>query len=211
MHSIVIQDEEIYLLPEKALWWPAQKVLIVADLHWGKSAHFRKNGIAIPANTQRQDEKRLADLIQQHKAEHLIIAGDLFHSKANNETDAFQSWRKAHLSLQISLVIGNHDILPEDTYTSLNVHLHKDAYHYAPFLISHYETDTPHFTIHGHIHPAIRMNGNGRQSIRLSCFAQTKNSLILPAFGQFTGTHTIEEKTCKHIYVIADNKILQWK
>jgi metallophosphoesterase superfamily enzyme len=33
--------ETVWLLPERALWWPAGRVLFVADLHLGKAATYR--------------------------------------------------------------------------------------------------------------------------------------------------------------------------
>jgi DNA ligase-associated metallophosphoesterase len=212
MLQVILQGEEMILLPGKALYWPKQKTIIIADLHWGKSAHFRKNGIAIPADTQRQDEKRLSALIKDNYVEQLIIAGDLFHSKANKETDDFIYWRNAHSSLHIGLIGGNHDILPEDKYLSLNIELHSAPYHIAPFMIAHHPIENPtQFIIHGHIHPAIRISGKGQQSVKLCCFAANKNSLVLPAFGDFTGTHLLNETGYSHIYVVADNKVIQWK
>jgi DNA ligase-associated metallophosphoesterase len=212
MQPLVLRDEELILLPEKVVWWPSKRTVIVADLHWGKTAHFRKNGIAIPAETQKQDEKRLADLIARHSAERLIIAGDLFHSKANNETDSFNHWRYNHRSLHIDLVSGNHDILPNERYKELNINLNPDTLLVVPFIISHDALSGPdHFNIHGHVHPAVRINGMGKQSVKLPCFAVAKNNMILPAFGQFTGTHTLEANSFDALYVITEHKTLQWK
>ena len=63
MLEIELEGEKIALLPERALYWPAQHTLIVADLHWGKAGHFRKNGIAIPAQAQ----QRSAYALQLHR------------------------------------------------------------------------------------------------------------------------------------------------
>lgn len=211
MLSIQLQGEEIQLLAERALHWPAQKTLIVADLHWGKTAHFRKNGIAIPGASQQQDEIRLAQLIRQYNVERLVIAGDLFHSKGNNEVDSFSHWRTMHTSLHIDLVTGNHDILPAEKYLSWNLNM-ADGLNISPFFISH---DVPKtcdsFCIHGHIHPAIRITGKGNQAIRLSCFCEDEGRLILPAFGQFTGKYTLNADDHKHLYVIADTTVMKWK
>ena len=47
-HSIQLADEQLLLLPERALWWPQQKALVLSDVHFGKSATFRENGIPVP-------------------------------------------------------------------------------------------------------------------------------------------------------------------
>lgn len=212
MLDIVLQGEQVSLLPERALWWPAQKTLIIADLHWGKSGHFRKHGIAIPNSTQVYDEIRLASLINKYNAERLIIAGDLFHSKHNKEVESFTYWRSAHQSLHIELVTGNHDILPEGKYTDWNMQVHREGLLMVPFFIAHNMPDNPdNFTIHGHIHPAVRIIGKGNQAIKLCCFCEDENRLILPAFGRFTGTYILDTQMHKHIYIIVENSTLKWK
>jgi DNA ligase-associated metallophosphoesterase len=212
MLSITLQGEQITLLAERALLWPAQKTLIVSDLHWGKAGHFRKHGIAVPVKTQEQDEIRLSKLVHEHDVERLIVAGDLFHSKQNNEVDGFSHWRKSHSGLRIDLVIGNHDILPEEKYLSWDIHLHKDCLQLDPFHIMH---DIPEsceqFCIHGHVHPAVRLTGKGNQALKLDCFCEDGERFILPSFGQFTGNKLMNVAEHKHIYVIADDKVMQWK
>lgn len=211
MLGIELQDEELDLLPERALLWPEQKTLIVADLHWGKSAHFRKHGIAIPTATQTQDEVKLAKLINDHKIERLVIAGDMFHSKHNNEVEIFTHWRNSHSSLHIDLVTGNHDILPEEKYSNWQLQVHNSGLHIGPFYIAH---DAPEscteFCIHGHVHPAIHISRRGHNTIKLSCFCEDDDRLILPAFGQFTGNYIIDPAEHKHVYVIADKTVMKW-
>src|ERR1044071_1772764 len=175
MLDIVLQGESVKLLAERALYWPAQKMLIVADLHWGKSAHFRKHGIAIPGSTQTRDEVKLARLVREYSAERLVIAGDMFHSRHNAEVDIFTHWRNAHQSLHIDLVPGNHDILPKEMYTGWNLQLH-DQLKTSPFLIVHdAPADCTDFCIHGHVHPAIRISRRGHNSIKLCCFCEDEN------------------------------------
>jgi DNA ligase-associated metallophosphoesterase len=212
MLDILLQGEQVKLLAERALFWPSEKTLIVSDLHWGKSGHFRKHGIAMPAGSQQQDEIRLAKLIREHNVERLVIAGDLFHSVQNNEVEGFSYWRNAHSSLQIHLVVGNHDILPTEKYKSWNLVLHEKEFFIEPFLIVHDAPETcAHFCIHGHIHPAVRVSGIGKQAVKLCCFAEDSERFILPAFGQFTGMHLLAPEDHKHIYLIADDSVIKWK
>lgn len=211
MLKIVLQGEEVLLLPQKAVFWIAEKTLIVSDLHWGKTAHFRKHGIAIPLQTQHNDEVRLAKLVDEHKAERLIIAGDLFHSRENNEVDNFSHWRNAHKQLAIDLVLGNHDILPEEKYSGNNVSVHNEILDTGPFIITHDEIADPRkFYIHGHVHPAFAVSGKGRSKIKLPCYGVNEQKMVLPSFGSFTGTHKISTSDYEHIYVIAEDEVIQW-
>ena len=43
-----ISGEQLDLLPEKAIWWPRRRTLLVADVHCGKDATFRAMGVPVP-------------------------------------------------------------------------------------------------------------------------------------------------------------------
>lgn len=119
--SHTIHDNTFWLLTQKALYWEQQKTIILADLHLGKTGHFRKEGIAVPQAVFKEDLHRLFDIIQQYKPEQLIIAGDMFHSKMNKEVDLFTRWRRDISQLPIHLVKGNHDILHSDHYAHADI------------------------------------------------------------------------------------------
>ena len=200
------------LLSQKAVYWTKEKTLIAADLHWGKTGHFRKNGVAIPASSQHGDEIILSNLIRSTGAERLIIAGDFFHSKENNETLSFKHWRNAHESLEMVLVMGNHDILPEERYEEWGLKVYHEIMDVGPFIISHDVLDNPNkFYLHGHLHPSCKVKGKTRFSVTLPCFCIDKQRMILPAFGSFTGSKKIHQPNFKEIYVVAEDAVVQWK
>ena len=89
-----ISGNTFWIFPERCLWWEEENTLIVADLHLGKSGHFRKSGIAVPQDIYKADLQRLMAMLYLCKAERLIIAGDLTHSHFNRELDLFLKWRK---------------------------------------------------------------------------------------------------------------------
>lgn len=208
-----LERQRLWLLPQKALYWQKKKILMLADLHIGKSGHFRKHGIPVPGKVNASNIDLMNKLVQAIEPEHLIILGDLFHSKANKEWHQFQNWRKNYAQLEVSLVIGNHDILPNAVYHSSHINLFRRLT-VDPFLLIHDLDDLSgnphpeHYVLSGHIHPAIRLKGNGRQSMKLPCFYFGRRRGILPAFGQFTGTHAIEPKPGDRIFTITDSQIL---
>ena len=65
--------EKVILMPEKAIWFKSQKLLLVADLHFGKINHFRKSGIPVPAKANDKNTELLIDLLNQTKAERLVF------------------------------------------------------------------------------------------------------------------------------------------
>ena len=80
--KLTIAGEELYLLAERALWWPNASTLIVADLHWGKASTFRAAGIPIPIGTTSDDLARLDSALTRSGARRMVVLGDLFHAKA---------------------------------------------------------------------------------------------------------------------------------
>lgn len=209
--EINLASERVQILVQRALWWPAQRTLIVADVHWGKGGHFRRHGIALPARTGQQNETRLAELIKTFGAERLVIAGDLFHSADNAEVENFTHWRRAHHALHIDFVMGNHDILPHERYAAWNLTLHPESLLLPPFLVAHDCVESEHFVIHGHIHPGVRIGGRGRAGVAVSCFAQDQQRMILPAFGAFTGNYYLDPAGFTAMYAVGDEEVVRVK
>ena len=53
----------MWLLPQKGVWWPAESMLIVSDLHLAKAEHFRSQGLAVPPTVDFQTLSTLTALI----------------------------------------------------------------------------------------------------------------------------------------------------
>jgi len=199
--------EHLLLSADRCLFWEARKTLVLSDLHLGKSGHFRKAGIPVPQQVFREDLQRLFSLIQQFKPEHLLVIGDMFHSGGNREHEWFRRWRRDTSQLQIELVKGNHDILDKSWYESAGICLTEKKAVYGPFAFVHdkqenEEGKTSQFPVCGHLHPAVSLPGGSRQTLRLPCFYFGKNYAVLPAFGRFTGHHTIQPKRGEAIFAI---------
>lgn len=208
-----LEHQRLWLLPQKAIYWQTKKTLLIADLHIGKAGHFRKNGIPVPHQIAKSNLEKLGSLVNNISPEHLIILGDLFHSNLNKEWNQFVRWRKKYQQLEMSLVIGNHDILSSEKYHSGIINLFKKLSH-APFTIIHDISEysdlkeSNNYILSGHIHPAVQLKGQGRQAMKLPCYYFGQKYGVLPAFGEFTGTHAIEPTTNDDIFIITDSKII---
>lgn len=77
-------QQHFWLSPNRYIFWEEEKALIVSDLHFGKTGHFRKSGIAVPQNIFKEDLQRLMDGISFFKPGQIIAVGDLFHSHAKD-------------------------------------------------------------------------------------------------------------------------------
>lgn len=201
------------LLPEKAIYWDERETLIITDLHIGKSGHFRKSGIAAPSTINAKNLERLCRLIRKYQPSKLLILGDLFHSKANREWLEFEEWRENFDDLDIQLVTGNHDLLHQSFYESANIKMHKTL-EMDEFLFVHdpndsYETVPNRTVVAGHIHPGISIKGKGRQSLRFPCFLFSDERILLPAFGEFTGLHTIKPDEDEQVFSVVEGNIVE--
>lgn len=212
-----IYGNAFWLLPEKAVFWEQQKALIIADLHLGKTGHFRKSGIAVPQTVYKEDLQRLFALIQFHKPEQLIIVGDMFHSRENKEMDFFSRWRNDLFQLNIELVKGNHDILHDDWYSQnsirlTNSRLQIDSFHFVhdPAEVEMTMSEEMHYCFSGHVHPGIRISSGSRQSLSFPCFHFSGRQAVLPAFSQFTGYVIIKPKKQDHVYAIVNKTLIKF-
>src|ERR1700730_13765146 len=118
-----IRNHQFWLTTERTMFWEEERALIVSDLHFGKTGHFRKSGIAIPPSVYKEDLQRLIIQIQYFQPSELIIVGDMFHSHANKELELFLKWRSDLAGIHIRLVRGNHDILKSDWYAKAGIEL----------------------------------------------------------------------------------------
>jgi DNA ligase-associated metallophosphoesterase len=205
-----LQGQKLWLSGHRALFWEEEKTLVVSDLHFGKTGHFRKAGIAVPQGVYREDLQRLVSLLQSFRPEHLLVVGDFFHSSANEELDWFRRWRLDFSSLALTLVRGNHDILQQQWYRDTQIDVVEGTHEIGVFRFAHEpgEEKEGRYTFSGHLHPGISLQGVGKQSLRLPCFFFGASQCILPAFSKFTGLALIRPSRHDKVFALADDKVI---
>lgn len=213
--QITINGEELILLPERAVYWPARKTLWVADPHFGKPTHFNKTGVWVPPVVTDADLFRLTTLLDSFDVDRLVFLGDLFHSTHNSEWEKFGQWLAMQQCSEILLIKGNHDILQPEFYTKYNLLVHHGSFIDGPFAYVHeYEAGMEaqfdgQYIVSGHVHPGVYIAGKARQGARVPCFYFGSAHAILPAFGRFTGLYLLErESPNDNFYVIAGTEII---
>lgn len=207
MQSINIQGQEFVLHPTATLFWKAKSMLLISDVHLGKVSHFRKFGAAVPQNAIAKNFELLDEAIGYFQPKTICFLGDLFHSSLNQEWILFEKWVKGKQAKMI-LVEGNHDIISYLKYETLGIAVVSEL-ELEGFLLTHHpEYRKGFFNFSGHIHPAIRLKGLGKQTLRLPCFFRSPQQLILPAFGAFTGTFVLKPKRGDAVYAIANDEVI---
>ena len=175
----------------RALHWPRERTLFVADVHLGKGAAFRAGGIPLPRGATADDLRRLDALIADTGATRLVVLGDFLHA-ASGRVDAldraFRAWRERRAALTMVLVRGNHDAHAGDPPATWGIDLVDEPCAMPPFLGCHHPAAPPSgYALCGHIHPCVSIGAMAEPSVRMPCFVLGRRRAILPAFGRLTG------------------------
>jgi len=111
MLAIALEEIHLQLLPEKAIYLENLGVLLVSDIHLGKSETFQSAGIPIANKVNQTNLDRLQALCLTYCPKRLIILGDLFHSKFALVDELLIAWSTflANLNAEVHLLLGNHD------------------------------------------------------------------------------------------------------
>jgi DNA ligase-associated metallophosphoesterase len=193
--------------PSGCLYWPSQNTVLIADVHFGKVDHFRKNGSALPSQVGLENFRKLNKILKEFQPKEVIFLGDLFHSTQNKDWDRFTAWVNSH-QVKMTLIVGNHDIIPLYHFEDLGIKVVTEITFDALFMTHHPEQKEGFYNICGHLHPGYRLRGDGRQLLKLSCFYKKNHQLILPAFGAFTGHFLIEPDKDEDVFVVSEDLVL---
>lgn len=190
--TLIRAGTRLIALGERALYWPAGRALLLADLHLGKADVFRRAGIAVPRGGTAHDLQRVQGLITRYDCRQLWILGDIVHGpiQAAEWLTQWQAWRAAHAQLAVHLIRGNHDRAA--AIDALHVTVHDHSQSLGPFRLAHEPDavaaadDTAHLLC-GHLHPQASLAGLRR---RWPAFWLRPGLTVLPAFSHFTAGMT---------------------
>lgn len=179
-HAFTLAKTVLHALPSGGLFWPDRKLLILADLHLGKSNRLaRRGGPLLPPYEIRATLSKLDADLERTAARAVVCLGDSF-----DDTPAVQAlddpdrlWlTRLMAGRDWTWVTGNHDPAPMDLGGS-----HRDELRLPPLTLRHIASDeTPE--ISAHYHPKARLVGRSAP-----CFLRDAARVILPAYGAYTG------------------------
>jgi DNA ligase-associated metallophosphoesterase len=179
--------ERLQALPAGALYWPARRLLAVADLHFEKGSSYAVNALKLlPRHDTRQTLAVLSHLIDRLTPEIVICLGDSFHDRdAVARLPAVERSEIERLTARVRFVwiAGNHDPAPPPEGWGEVA----EEYGHGALTFRH----EAHFgpargEVSGHFHPVAALTVRGR-GMRRRCFLTDGSRLILPAFGTYAG------------------------
>ncbi len=206
-----------HLFAESGLFWPLQSMLFIADTHFGKEATFRRHGIPVPAGTTKATLARITFMLNQTGAQRLCILGDMFHAKSSLSKDVCQSLEKFlvdHCGIKITLVRGNHDSSVGQLPKDWQVETVDPGLIIGKVGLGHHPGELPEgadIYLCGHIHPAIHVSSRSESLGKLPCFWYSRGQLVLPAIGEFTGTHIVKLAVGDKAWVTSDGEIYSFQ
>ena len=185
MVPFLFSDREMQLVDGRAVHWPDERALLLADLHLEKASWFARRGQMLPPYDSRETLSRVADALRETGARRVFCLGDNFHD--SHGPDRLEPHAAGMLDALMRAVdwvwiTGNHDTKDASVeaqgvaeLTVRGIALRHEA---RPG-----ETGAE---LSGHYHPKLRVTARGR-SVARPCAVASERRLILPAFGALTG------------------------
>ncbi|MEM6906613.1 MAG: ligase-associated DNA damage response endonuclease PdeM, partial [Pseudomonadota bacterium] len=187
MHATLdLAGERLEAQPSGALWWPARRLLAVADLHLGRSERVaREGGALLPPYETEDTLNRLEDVVLACNPRLLISLGDSFDDLAAARSlgvSVVSRLERLAAGRRLIWIAGNHDPGPVElpgTYV--------EAAEIGPIAFRHIaDPEARGAEISAHYHPKVHLTLRGRRITR-RCFLASGRRVILPAFGAYTG------------------------
>ncbi len=175
-------NTELQALPSGALWWPSERLLVVSDLHLGKSERLaRRGGALLPPYETIETLTRLSGDIDATGPKTVVCLGDSFDDAEAADAlwdNEIETLTRLQAGRRWVWVEGNHDPGPIALGGTHLAELTVDALTFRHIA----RASAGPGEVSGHYHPKARVRGMARP-----CFMQDAKRLILPAYGWYTG------------------------
>jgi len=191
MVPLSFATEELLLTEGRALYWPRERTLLLADLHLEKASYYAQHGQMLPPYDSRETLERVADAVKQTGARRVITLGDNFHDvdgTARLEPYAAGMLEALTRTLDWVWITGNHDEIMHRAFGGTVT----EELELGGIVLRHIaQAGETRPELSGHFHPKVRVTVRERHISRpcgvLSRGNQRGDRMILPAFGALTG------------------------
>jgi uncharacterized protein len=195
MVPLSFAGQEWLLTKGRALYWPRERALLVADLHLEKGSFFARHGQMVPPYDSRETLERVALAIRETGARRVITLGDNFHDSDGStrlEPHACGMLDALTSAVDWVWITGNHD---PDMDARCGGTLTEELEIGGVVLRHRARPGETRPELSGHFHPRLQLTVR-RRSIRRPCAVVSSSAapdgtasgrMILPAFGAYTG------------------------
>ncbi|MCR8723265.1 ligase-associated DNA damage response endonuclease PdeM [Frigidibacter sp. ROC022] len=196
-YPVPLAGATLLALGSGALWWAERRMLVVSDLHLGKSDRIARNGGAmLPPYETGDTLARLESDIMRSGAETVVCLGDSFDDPgaAARLDEAARLWlMRMQAGRRWIWVEGNHDPGPIELGGS-----HLAELPSPPLLFRHIARPGASGEVSGHYHPKAGVHARGRVMTR-PCFLADSDRIVLPAYGTYTGGLRAQSPALSHL------------
>jgi DNA ligase-associated metallophosphoesterase len=199
--EITVAESAFIADSEGALFWPSQRILVVADLHLEKGSSFAARGVLLPPHDSAATLALLGRVIDRYAPNAVIALGDSFHDAHGPSRMAPQdsaALARLQRGREWLWLLGNHDPGRTDAVGGSFA----DALAIGPLVFRHMPTGTEG-EIAGHLHPLARVNACGRMVVR-RCFVCDGARLVMPAFGAYAGGLSVRDRAFSRVFAGRD-------
>ena len=194
-----VNGELLVLDTAGALWWPEERTLVFADLHFEKGSSFARSGQMLPPYDTRTTLRRIASLIDRYAPARVIALGDSFHNRRGAERldETEREWLiRFGRSAEWIWITGNHDPAPPPWLGGSIC----DEIAIGGLVFRHEPSPAPASgEVAGHLHPCKHVVRRGR-TIRRRCFASDGSRIVMPAFGAYTGGLDVRDWAVRKLF-----------
>ncbi len=197
--QIDVNGEGLVLTPAGAVWWPAERTLVLADIHFEKGSAYARGRQFLPPYDTRTALKRIAALMKCFAPARVIALGDSFHDQDGaGRLDDFERESLAQMGRMTEWIwiAGNHDPAPPSWLSGLvaaEISIGALTFRHEP------SSAYARGEIAGHLHPCATVTRRGL-SIRRRCFVSDGRRLVLPAFGAYAGGLDVREAAIRLLF-----------
>lgn len=194
-----VNGEQLLLDAAGALWWPGERTLVFADLHFEKGSSFAKSGQMLPPYDTRTTFRRIGSLMERYSPARVVALGDSFHDRNGAERldESEREWLMRFVrAAEWIWIAGNHDPSPPFWLGGSIC----DEMAIGGLVFRHEPVPAPAAgEIAGHLHPCKHVLRRGR-AIRRRCFASDGSRLVMPAFGAYAGGLDVRDRAVRMLF-----------
>jgi putative SbcD/Mre11-related phosphoesterase len=169
-----------WLSGDRTLFLEADRVLVVADIHWGYAHSHRQIGNLLPLWGNEAIAERLRRLVRHYRPERMIWLGDSLHTPEGAQFA--ERYLEEITHIEVIVISGNHDRAwkradrAEFILADCLFHHGHQPREVAPHLIE----------VMGHVHPAMAWSDGAGLRLKMPALVQGPRRIILPSFSDWS-------------------------
>jgi len=196
--TLAVAGVELLADSSGALFWPEERLLAVADLHFEKGSSFAERRVLLPPYDTAVTVARLTQLIARYAPRVVVALGDSFHDPRGpsrlNAADR-DSIKALQCRRDWIWIAGNHDPEPADNIGGRFI----ASFGLGSLTFRHLPEDGAEGEIAGHLHPVARVAWRGR-AVSRRCFVCDGKRAVMPAFGAYAGGLNVRDRAFAAVF-----------